>query len=241
MERILDPRPRKRYPAGYGRVYPVADYEPWRIDAEFAALYRRVVEHTKVDIYRCYELWRLAGQAAKLSGDLLEVGVWRGGTGALLAARVAQRTGAYNGNGFGAKRVFLADTFSGVVKAGANDAYYRGGEHADTSPKIVQRLLEELEIDNAELLCGVFPDETGERIRTRRFSLVHIDVDVYQSARDTVEWVWPSLAVGGVVVYDDYGFYGCEGVTRLVHEEYERSDRLVMHNLNGHAVVTKLR
>ncbi len=241
MERILDPRPRKHYPTGYGRVYPTADYEPWRIDDEFGALYRRIVGHTKVDIYRCYELWCLAGQAAKLPGDVLEVGVWRGGTGALLAARVAGRAGAYNGNGFAAKRVFLADTFTGVVKAGVRDAYYRGGEHADTSPGRVAVLMEELGLDNTELLCGVFPEDTGERVRSRRFSLVHIDVDVYQSARDAVDWVWPRLVLGGTVVYDDYGFYGCEGVTQLVHEEYQRPDRLVMHNLNGHAVVTKLR
>ncbi len=241
MERILDPRPRKRYPRGYGRVYPVADYEPWRIDEAFAAIYRQIAGHTKVDIYRCYELWCLAGQAAKLPGDILEVGVWRGGTGALLAARAAGRADAYNGNGFGSKRVFLADTFTGVVKAGERDTYYRGGEHADTSLEAVRELLAELDLTNVELLRGVFPEDTAERISHRRFSLVHVDVDVYQSARDTVEWAWPRLTLGGVVVFDDYGFYGCEGVTELVDEVYDRPDRLVMHNLNGQAVVTKLR
>lgn len=41
-------------------------------------------------------------------------------------------------------------------------------------------------------------------------------VDVYQSAKDIVEWAMPRLTRGGVVVFDDYGFRNCEGVTTLV-------------------------
>ena len=33
-------------------------------------------------------------------------------------------------------------------------------------------------------------------------ALCHIDVDVYQSARDTVEWVEPRLTSGGAIVFD---------------------------------------
>jgi hypothetical protein len=71
--------------------------------------------------------------------------------------------------------IYPCDTFSGVVKAGVNDRYYQGGEHADTS-------------------------------------------------RDT----------------DDCGFSTCEGITRFVNEQLPIEDRLIMHNLNGHAVVVKI-
>jgi O-methyltransferase len=43
----------------------------------------------------------------------------------------------------------------------------------------------------------------------------------------------------GIIVYDDYGFSGCEGITRYVNEQIGKRDRLVLHNLNGHAVVVK--
>jgi O-methyltransferase len=47
------------------------------------------------------------------------------------------------------------------------------------------------------------------------------------------------MPVGGVVVYDDYGFLRCDGITRHVDEQRGRPDRRVIHNLNGHAVVVK--
>ena len=92
---------------------------------------------------------------------------------------------------------------------------------------------------NVELLAGVFPDETGGRIADRTFRLCHCDVDVYLSAADVLEWVWPRLSAGGVVVFDDYGFPACPGVTRLVDEQRRLPDRLVFHNLNGHGVIVK--
>ena len=46
-------------------------------------------------------------------------------------------------------------------------------------------------------------------------------------------------AKGGIVVYDDYGFSACEGITRYVNEQVKEADRVVLHNLNGHAIVIK--
>jgi O-methyltransferase len=62
---------------------------------------------------------------------------------------------------------------------------------------------------------------------------------VYSSAKGVVEWGIPLLSQGGVIVFDDYGFSGCEGVTRLVNSL--RTDRrfLFIHNLNGHAILIK--
>ena len=62
-----------------------ATYSPWLSDKEFLNAYAAVRDYTLVDIYRCYELWDLAKQSAAVEGSILEVGVWRGGTGCLLA------------------------------------------------------------------------------------------------------------------------------------------------------------
>ncbi len=182
--------------------------------------------------YLCYELWQLVTEAAKLGrGDLIEVGAWRGGTGCVIARR-AELNNLTN-------TVYLCDTFKGVVKAGALDPIYAGGEHADTSPEIVNGLVRRLGLKNVEVLTGVFPEETGHRVAHREFRFCHIDVDVYQSAADVVEWVWPRLIAGGMIVFDDYGFKGCEGVTRFVNEQRLKPDRLILHNLNGHAIAIK--
>ncbi|HEY4469801.1 MAG TPA: TylF/MycF/NovP-related O-methyltransferase [Stellaceae bacterium] len=213
-------------------ITPKATYSPWLDDAEFSRIYKLVRPNTIVDQYRSYELWGLVEQTIKLPGDILEVGVWRGGTGCLIAKR-AQMLGS-------SATVFLCDTFAGVVKAGERDPHYRGGEHADASAGIVRQLIADLDLSNAAILEGIFPDDTGSLVAERHFSLCHIDVDVYESARDVLEWVWPRLAVGGAIVYDDYGFVSCQGITRLVNERVGRPGSLTLHNLNGHAVVIKI-
>lgn len=217
----------------HSTVHPNATYSPWRGDEAFAAAYETVSEFTLVDVYRCHELWQLVAETAAIpgDGDLLEVGVWRGGTGALIAKR-AQELGLD-------ATVHLCDTFSGVVKASDRDTRYSGGEHADTSAGLVEELARRMGLANIEIHTGIFPEETGAALESKSFRLCHIDVDVYESARDILEWVWPRLRPGGLVVFDDYGFDGCEGVTRLVEEQRGAADRLTIHNLNGHAVVVK--
>lgn len=217
----------------YDGAFPQAVYAPWRGDQAFLKVYEAISANTHVDIYRCWELWDLIGQIDHLPpGDILEVGVWRGGSGALMAKRCQflANTGS----------VFLCDTFGGVVKASSKDTAYVGGEHADTSRALVESLLSSMQIKCAKVLEGIFPDDTAATIEDRSFRLCHIDVDVHESARETFEWVWPRLVPGGIVVFDDYGFYSCGGVTRLVNAMRGQPDRLVFHNLNGHALVVKV-
>lgn len=214
-------------------VIPVATYSPWRGDARFQATYRAIAGNTLVDIYRCYELWSLIDQSAKIPGDILEVGVWKGGTGCLMAARSKLLCG-------NSKHVFLCDTFAGVVKTSHKDTLYRGGEHRDAAPKEVVFLAESLELDNLTILPGVFPDQTASAIEGRRFSFCHIDVDAYVSAKDVFEWIAPRMELHGTIVFDDYGFLGCEGITRLVNELSGRRGFLSVSNLNGHAIMIKI-
>lgn len=159
----------------------------------------------------------------------MEVGVWRGGTGAILAEAI---------KGITDKKVFLADTFTGVVKAGEKDTNYQGGEHADTSIDLVKDLLKSLSIENTEILQGIFPDDTQHKI-DGKIAMLHCDVDVYSSSKDIVEWCLPRLSVGSILVFDDYGFFGCEGVTEFCDEFRARKDFRFIHNLNGHAIFIK--
>jgi len=184
-------------------------------------------------MFRCYELWFLVEQVQNLEGSLIEIGVWRGGTGALIAKKA-------NLCGIMAP-VYLCDTFTGVVKAGDQDPFYKGGEHDDTSGQIVESLLAGLGLKNAVILEGIFPDETAKGLEQESFRFCHIDVDVYKSAKDIVEWIWDRMVVGGVIVYDDYGFKGCKGIATHVEEQLSCRDRIIIHNLNGHAVIVKIK
>ena len=215
----------------YTLIIPLATYSPWLTDASFKESYAIAKKYTMVDEYRCYELWQLVEQTSGLTGALIEIGVWRGGSGALIAKK-ASLCNIKN-------KIYLCDTFKGVVKAGANDSKYKGGEHADTSKEIVEEIIRKLKLENTKILTGIFPEETGALISDTAFRFCHIDVDVYESAKEILEWVWPKLVVGGIVVFDDYGFITCDGITRFVNEERNKNDRIVFHNLNGHAVLIK--
>jgi O-methyltransferase len=217
----------------YEVVLPNATYSPWNLDKAFIAAYSQIKDATLVDKYRCFELWRLVEQCAKLEGGaLIEVGVWRGGTAALIATQ-ARNLGLRD-------KVYACDTFSGVVKAGDEDPDYVGGEHADTSQRSVEELFyDTLNLGNIEVLTGIFPEETGGQVENLEFRFCHIDVDVYQSAKDVTEWIWERLVPGGMIVYDDYGWDTTPGIARYVDAQLPFNDRIVLHNLNGHAIVIK--
>ena len=97
-----------------------------------------------------------------------------------------------------------------------------------------------MKLDNAEILEGIFHDDSSRYLGRHGFRSCHVDVDVYQSASDIVDWIWDRIVTGGVMVYDDYGFAGCDGITRFVNEQATAEHRLVIHNLNGHAIVVKI-
>jgi O-methyltransferase len=206
-------------------LYPLGTLAPWR-DETFQKMYREVKDWTMINEIRLYQLWALSRQGKH--GCVLEVGTWRGGSGALLAAATGVRT-------------FLCDTFSGVVKRSALDTHYEGGEHADASRADVEQLLQRLKLDNAHVIEGVFPDETGSQIQDVHFRFCHIDVDVYEGTRDVLRWVWPRLLSGGIVVIDDYGFRATDGATRAVQEHVKRSgsDCRFIYNVSGQAILVK--
>jgi O-methyltransferase len=206
-----------------------ATYSPWLDDLEFVDAYQKIKSHTLVDEYRCYELFQSAKRSAQLSGVFVEIGVWRGGTAALL------------GLAAGKKPLFLFDTFEGVVKPSDKDTVYKGGEHSDTSEPSVNAFLLALGLSNYELIKGIFPDHC--KLPVSQVSLCHIDVDTYHSAKDCFWAVWPHLQVGGVVIFDDYGFWGCEGVTELCNElaaDFSPREAAFVHNLCGHALFFKV-
>lgn len=208
------------------QVIPHASYAPWAADEAFLACHALAAPNTLVDRYRCHELWSLVRNTARLPGDLMEIGVWRGGTALVLGMA---------GDG---TPLHLFDTFEGVVgSVPGKDTLYVGGEHADASAGQVAELLARHGVGDVRLHSGISPDATGAACPDA-IRLCHIDVDTYGSAQACLAHVWPRVVTGGVVVFDDYGFWGCEGVTRLVNEKAP-SDALLVHNLNGHALLVK--
>src|SRR5437588_3089621 len=123
-------------------IISTATYSPWLVDADFLRVAATIDDNTLLDHMRLYELWQLADQVGHLEGDGIEVGCWRGGAGCMVAQRLARSAPDVT--------MFLCDTFTGVVKAGAQDSVYVGGEHRDADEQTVRRLADRMGLTNVQ-------------------------------------------------------------------------------------------
>jgi O-methyltransferase len=188
------------------------------LDKEFVEVYQKMGHQTMIDDSGCYLLWHLIRETANLeNGAILEVGTFKGGSGSLIS-KSARQHGINN-------KIYLCDTFSGTVKAGEKDNYFKDGELSQPSIDLVRNLLSDFKLNDVEVIKGIFPEESCDKVKDDKFRFCHIDVDIYQSAKDTLDWVWPKMVQGGIVLFDDYNCHNCAGITSLVNEELTNDDR----------------
>jgi O-methyltransferase len=180
-------------------------------DPTFLTTIEAVLGVAHLDGNRLFQLWDLTSKSPR-GGALFEVGVWRGGSGAVIARQAARcHPGA---------TVYLCDTFTGMPHPDPKlDPFFRGGEGDDTSVTRVNGLMVSLGLDNVRIVPGVFPGSFTENVPAVSFA--HIDVDVYRSCRETFEWIWPKLLSSGIIVFDDYGYHGTPGITQCINEIVE--------------------
>ena len=74
----------------FDMISPSIKYAPWLNDDIFMKVCDEVKDHTLVDFYRCFELWEAVETVNRLNpaASFLEVGVWRGGTAAVIAQKL---------------------------------------------------------------------------------------------------------------------------------------------------------
>ena len=88
---------------------------------------------------------------------------------------------------------------------------------------------------------GIFPDDTGRAASpTARSGCATSTSTSTSRPRTCSSGCGRDCPRSGVVVFDDYGFPACPGVTQARQRAAHCSDdRLVLHNLNGHGLVVK--
>jgi len=166
----------------------------------FKKVYEEMNGLTLVSEDRCKALFDLAQKANNLEGDIAEIGVYKGGTAKLLALTCTS------------KDVCLFDTFQGMPpKDDPSIDMHKEGDFNDTSLEAVQSALSDCE--NVKFYQGTFPDTIDETI-SEKFSLVHSDVDLYQCNIDVLEYFYPRMVDGGIIVFDDYEWKGCPGIKK---------------------------
>ncbi len=136
-----------------------------------------------------YSIFAAVQQTAKVPGDIAEVGVYQGGSSKLICEAK------------GARHLHLFDTFAGLPSPqGIDCPFFTEGKYACTLDSVRQYLCSYSGVTFHE---GLFP-ETAAPIRNHRFSFVNLDVDLYESTRSCLEFFFPRMSPGGVVISHDY-------------------------------------
>ena len=140
-----------------------------------------------------------------MGGYFAEVGVYKGGSLKHLAVSSPDSV------------ILGFDTFEGlpgnqwILTDG-----HRPGEFSDTSLEGVYEFLKDHN-NHVRLVKGIFPD-SADFAKDFIFSFVHIDTDFYLSVKASIEWFWPRLLPGGIIVFDDYLWPACPGVQQALDE-----------------------
>jgi O-methyltransferase len=165
---------------------------------------KQVTENTLVDYPRLNKIRELVKQTEHLPGDIAEVGVYKGGTAYLICSLTK-------------KDVVLFDTFEGMPAVDESKDRHKEGDFSDTSRDDVDELLDRF--DNAFIFEGIFPKETAYYLdQDEVYSFVHLDCDIYTSVKESLEFFYPRMVPGGVIVFDDYGEPNCPGAKLAVDE-----------------------
>ncbi|HWB33333.1 MAG TPA: TylF/MycF/NovP-related O-methyltransferase [Acidobacteriaceae bacterium] len=200
--------PTGRWPA-FHAYYP----DGLRSFPDLSDLYRRWIRANKTnnngDATRFMALMLNLRQLQKegIAGDFAELGVWKGNSAAILA-HFASQTG---------RRLFLFDTFSGFDQRDLEGVDEKHGvAFADTSLEGVKETVGHPEVTT--YVQGFFPDTITDEIRQHRFALAHIDCDLYQPMRSALEFFYPRMPKGGMLILHDYSSGTWDGATRAIDE-----------------------
>jgi predicted O-methyltransferase YrrM len=120
-----------------------------------------------------------------VQGACAEVGVYQGASAEVISH--CKRN----------KKLYLYDTFDGFKDVGEHD---KVDLQSIFSFSGVEDHLRNLNLPNVEIVKGYFPDTAIED----RFSFVHLDADTYVSTLKALEWFYPRMNCGGVVLLHDY-------------------------------------
>ena len=137
-----------------------------------------------------YLIYATVKKTEKIEGDIAEVGVYKGGSAKLMR----EATG---------KPLHLFDTFEGLPDLHVKDnpkQFQKGNFFA--SLESVKRYLNNY--PNIHFYKGLFP-ATAETIKGKKFSFVHLDVDIYESTLNCLTFFYPRMSRGGVIISHDRG------------------------------------
>jgi O-methyltransferase len=193
--------------------------------SERLAMVKEIRREDGLLLCRPSELFTVQGLAlgqARVPGDYAEVGVYKGATAKLMCEAK------------GEKHIHLFDTFEGLPNADTIDIRFRTSMFSAQEEAVRRRLAQ---YQNVHIYRGMFPG-TAEPVQAKQFSFVHIDVDIYQSTKDSLGFFYPRMSPCGVIASHDYP--SSAGVKKAFDEFFADKRETIINLPMSQCMVIKL-
>ncbi len=184
------------------------------------------------DLARLYFLYENVQRLEReqIPGDFAELGVYKGCSAKVLHQLAPSR------------RFWLFDTFAGFADADAERESLRQvkrQDFGDTSLPAVRAFLGDSALLNYAV--GRFPETLAGVPVDTNYALVHLDCDLEEPMRAGLEYFYPRISAGGLLIVHDYGSGLWPGVTFAVDQFLrDKPERLVsILDKSGTAVIVK--
>lgn len=184
------------------------------VDNDYLELLPSVIGHTVIPPDRLRMLWQFAKN--KTGGVAAEFGVYAGGS-----AKIIYK--ALRGT------LHLFDSFEGLPDAGEYDLHRRG-DFSDVNFNDVKHYLSDC--PNIHYHVGWFNEIQKPDIK---YDFVHIDADLYESTNQALEYFYPRMKPGGIMIFDDYYWEGTPGVRKAIYDFLcnKKEYCINLHNYQG--------
>jgi len=168
----------------------------------------------------------------KIEGDFVECGVWKGGS-VLAMIECLKKNHSYD------RTLYLYDTFEGMSSPTSDDKDYRGQDALEllkNNVKTTENAMwayAPLDLVKSVVYDKGYPNEKIKLIKGRveetipdampgRIALLRLDTDFYESTKHEMQYLFPLLVSGGILIIDDYGCW--LGSKKAVDEYIETSN-----------------
>ncbi len=210
-------------------------------DKDFQSIYSKVgtrkSKYTLTSMERCYSLYKAIQYIAKgnIPGDIVECGVWRGGSAMLAALTLIKNDQTY-------RKIYLYDTYEGMSKPTDKDIDIHGVPYRLLWEKEKELLTVSLNEVKKNMLSTGYPEENIIFIKgmvedtipltiPNQVALLRLDTDLYESTYHELIHLYPKVIPQGVLIIDDYGhFQGAQEATDKYFSE--KSRKILLHRID---------
>jgi len=192
---------------------------PNDMEGDFRIISGKCRDFTMTSLERLYALYQSVRYITQsnVPGDLVECGVWKGGSSMLMAHTLLA-------SGPATRKIYLYDTFAGMSKPTEKDkAAVDGGSaletwgncrrqnHVDWCYASVEEVRKNMHATGYPQEKLVFVqgkvEDTIPKVLPDAISLLRLDTDWYESTYHELKHLFPLLSKGGVIILDDYGHW----------------------------------